>query len=168
MNWATATEVNSEAFELERFADSTFVKIGEVEAAGISSATVAYEFIDRDIPTSRRSLVYRLKQIDIDGSFTYSNSIEVALLDNLWNNSIKIFPNPATNQLNITYEAINQGVVNLEVFDLNGKRIIQEKQQPNSQPNTYSLDISQLEIGFYLLSVEQEGNQQRVLFQVQK
>ncbi|MEM8901444.1 MAG: T9SS type A sorting domain-containing protein, partial [Bacteroidota bacterium] len=168
LNWATATEVNSESFELERFADSNFVKIGEVEAAGISSETITYEFIDRDLPSNRRSLVYRLKQIDIDGSFTYSNSIEVALLENLWNNRIKVFPNPATDQLNITYEAINQGVVNLEVFDLNGRRVIQENQKANSQLNSYYLDISQLEVGFYLLSVEQEGNQQRILFQVQK
>ncbi|MEM7514845.1 MAG: T9SS type A sorting domain-containing protein, partial [Bacteroidota bacterium] len=167
LSWATATEVNSESFELERFSDSTFVSIGVVKAAGISSEIMAYEFIDRDIPPSRHSLVYRLKQIDIDGSFTYSNSIEVALLENLWNNGLKIFPNPATDQLTITYEAINQGVVNLEIFDLNGRRVIQKKQKPTSQPSTYSLDVSQLEVGFYLLSVEQEGNQQRVLFQVQ-
>jgi alpha-tubulin suppressor-like RCC1 family protein/uncharacterized protein (DUF2141 family) len=73
MAWATASEKNSAAFEVERSTDGElFARIGTVAAAGSSSTARAYELLDAKLPTGAATLYYRLKQVDADGTFSYS------------------------------------------------------------------------------------------------
>ena len=71
--WATATEKNSAHFEAERSLDgTTFRRLGTVAGAGNSNAPPAYALTDDHLPTGPATLYYRLRQVDVDGTFSYS------------------------------------------------------------------------------------------------
>lgn len=79
LNWATASEINNDRFEIERSADgSSFEKIGTVNGNGNSVQTIEYSF--KDTTVQRGVYYYRLKQVDFDGRFEYSN-ISAASVD---------------------------------------------------------------------------------------
>ncbi|GAB3877641.1 hypothetical protein GCM10028824_38080 [Hymenobacter segetis] len=92
--WATASEKDSKAFEVERSTDGhVFGIIGTVAAAGSSSAPRRYELLDTQ-PLSRSvTLYYRLKQVDVDGTFSYSPVRTVALTGAAA--GLALYPNPA-------------------------------------------------------------------------
>lgn len=81
LNWQTATEVNNYGFDIERKTgtnhteESVWENIGFVEGHGNSNSTKSYVFTDNSV--SYGSYLYRLKQIDTDGSYEYSNTVEV-------------------------------------------------------------------------------------------
>gem|GEM_PF-1688725 len=78
--WATASEKNSAAFEVERSADGVaFERIGTVPAAGSSRSARRYELLDAGLPAGAARLYYRLRQVDADGTFSYSPVRAVAL-----------------------------------------------------------------------------------------
>ncbi len=73
LRWATASEKNSARFEVERSPDGrAFRKIGEVAAAGSSTAPRPYAFADASLPAGTATLYYRLRQVDLDGTASYS------------------------------------------------------------------------------------------------
>ena len=92
--WATASEKNSAAFEVERSADGrTFAPIGTVAAAGSSSSARRYELTDAQLPAGAARPYYRLKQVDADGTFSYSPVRTVGLTDAA--EGLSLYPNPA-------------------------------------------------------------------------
>ena len=93
--WATATEKNSRAFEVERSPDGrAFAPIGTVAAVGTSSTPRSYELLDPNPPTHQSTRYYRLRQVDADGTFSYSPVRTVQLTTSPVHQLI-IFPNPA-------------------------------------------------------------------------
>lgn len=98
LQWATATELNNEKFEIERSTDGiVFTKLKEVQGNGNSNQIIIYGFVDNS-PITGKSY-YRLKQIDYDGVFEYSPIVSLTFhLSTL----TLIYPNPCSNELNIT------------------------------------------------------------------
>ncbi|MBH8558496.1 FG-GAP-like repeat-containing protein [Hymenobacter negativus] len=93
--WATASEQNSQAFEVERSTNGVaFATIGTVTAAGTSSTARAYELLDAKLPADAALLYYRLRQMDLDGTFSYSPVRTVALVGAA--TGVGLFPNPTT------------------------------------------------------------------------
>ena len=168
LNWVTATEVNSASFELQRFSDTFFSKIGEVEAAGLSSELIQYEFVDRSASFDQRSIIYRMKQIDLDGSFTFSPSIEVLVDQNAISEKIRTYPNPATDELTISYNSLLKGEINLSIYDLNGRVIHRETRESQVGVLNMKIDVARFGAGIYLLALEQEGVPQKLIFQIKK
>lgn len=96
LNWATATETNNDYFEVERSLDGkSFTKIGFVKGAGNSVNVQKYIYID--ISAENEVLYYRLKQVDYDGTFSYSNIVVVK--QNI--SSVKLYPNPFENYVTV-------------------------------------------------------------------
>lgn len=96
LNWETATEVDNYGFEIEREINSAnnteWEKIGFVQGNGNSNSPKNYSFVDRDLMGGSK-FSYRLKQIDTDGNFEYSNVIEAEIIPTnfvLYQN----YPNP--------------------------------------------------------------------------
>jgi hypothetical protein len=99
--WATASEKNSATFDVERSADGTrFVGIGTVAAAGSSSAPHSYELLDGKLPAGVALLYYRLKQVDTDGTFSYSPVRTVRLTGAA--EGLTLFPNPTHGAATLT------------------------------------------------------------------
>jgi hypothetical protein len=95
LEWETAEEYNNAGFELHKSADGkNFAQIAFLDGAGNLNAHKSYEYIDQDLTTTS---YYRLKQLDIDGEFTWSKIVSVIPeIEQL--NRFKIFPNPSIEQ----------------------------------------------------------------------
>ena len=102
--WATASEKNSAAFAVERSVNGRdFSAIGTVAAAGTNSSTSSsarsYELLDAKLPAGAATLYYRLKQVDVDGTFSYSPVRAVSLKAAA---GLSLYPNPATTGATLT------------------------------------------------------------------
>jgi transcription elongation factor Elf1 len=158
VSWATSQEINTSKFEIEHSADGTsFVKIGEVSAAGNSNTISNYNFTHLKPITGFN--FYRIKQIDVDGSFTYSVIVKV-----LNRNDIKqtiIAPNPVSDVLNIV-EATATFISTVEVYDSRGALVI--RKMVNADEQVYSLPVSMLAKGNYVLKINYKINSKTIAF----
>ena len=117
--WTTASEKNSQAFEVERSLSGTgFERLGTMAAAGSSSATRNYELLDAKLPVGAATLYYRLKQVDRDGTFSYSPVRAVALKAAA---GLSLYPNP-THGGGATLTGALPGSV-VQVFDALGRLV---------------------------------------------
>ncbi|WP_201981570.1 glycine-rich protein [Hymenobacter rubidus] len=115
--WRTASEINSARFEVERSPDgAAFTAIGTVAAAGSSSGPRAYALADARLPASASRLYYRLRQIDQDGTFSYSpvRSVVVA------GAGLVLYPNPAAGVATLRGAAAGAAV---QVLDALGRLV---------------------------------------------
>lgn len=118
--WSTASETNNDYFIVERSKDGyVFEEAGRVDGAGNSSHTLYYTFTDGQ-PYSGVSY-YRLKQVDFDGLYTYSDIAAVNIFGS--NGGLFVYPNPFTTQTGIRFSVTNGGKVSLKIYDAIGKEI---------------------------------------------
>ncbi|MBK7867106.1 MAG: T9SS type A sorting domain-containing protein [Ignavibacteriales bacterium] len=122
VDWVTSTETNSADFIIERkSSNGNWQSAGSVKAAGTSTSSRAYSFIDKNVATGKYS--YRLKQIDFDGSTTTFNAIEVevgvpAVFDLSQN-----YPNPFNPSTRVNFSLPTPSNVTLDVFDISGQKV---------------------------------------------
>ena len=148
LNWSTSTEINSHYFQLERRAgtQTTFQSITQVSAAGQSQETRNYQYLDRETGANKR--YYRLKMVDIDGSFTYSHIIEIDLTETAI--PIKIFPNPTKEKVWIDIQGSSSLPYLSILTDLQGRSLGEYRLEAGTP---YALNIDHLVPGTYLVSV---------------
>ncbi|GAB3577226.1 T9SS type A sorting domain-containing protein [Hymenobacter daeguensis] len=97
LNWATASEKNSSHFVVERSVggDAAYKAVGQVTAAGNSSSTRTYQLRDAEAGTQgAATLYYRLRQVDLDGTQTFSPVVAVAVGKLTLASSLELYPNP--------------------------------------------------------------------------
>lgn len=136
--FATAHQVNNSHFEIERSADGReFYKIGEIEGEGTTISENYYSFTD-DKPSNGINY-YRIKQIDFDGKFEYSNIASVSLMSD---SPLQVYPNPANNFITI----MTKGEQEVKIIDGFG-----ELKMSATISHSGQLDISELPVGVYLL-----------------
>jgi hypothetical protein len=116
LKWITSTETNNHGFEVERRTDySAFESIGFVTGNGTSTNRVTYNFIDDNLSSNR--YYYRLKQIDLDGTFEYSYEVQIDI-DALMNYQLyQNYPNPFNPSTEIYFTLAKSGNVSLKVFN---------------------------------------------------
>jgi hypothetical protein len=122
LQWATASEINSKNFEVQRSIDGrNYVSIGSVVAKGFASD---YNYVDIKLPiptTEILTIYYRLKQVDKDGRFEYSVVRMVNFKPETNGFIVNVYPNPVSNILNV--RITNADAKQIRVFDMNGKTI---------------------------------------------
>ena len=152
--WQTATEVKNYGFEIERASSMTsplqgWKKIGFVSGHGNSDSPKDYSFMDKN-PTGGSKFIYRLKQVDNDGKFEYSDEVEIELVPNefaLYQN----FPNPFNPVTNIKFALQKAGIVNLTVYNMLGEQIaalVNEVKEASFY--NVKFDASNLSTGVYI------------------
>jgi hypothetical protein len=123
LNWTTATESNNYGFEIERLkgSDSKWEKIGFVLGSGTTTELRAYSFTDENISSGTYS--YRLKQIDFNGTFEYSEIVEVEVgIPNEY--SLKQnYPNPFNPTTKIKFTVAESGFTSLKIYDVLGNEV---------------------------------------------
>ncbi|MBK7379859.1 MAG: T9SS type A sorting domain-containing protein [Ignavibacteriales bacterium] len=173
LNWQTATEVNNYGFEIERNTplsplsrgevEGMWEKIGFVNGNGNSNSPKSYSFIDDDV--SAGSYLYRLKQIDNDGQFEYSKTVEVSFIKPDAFALEQNYPNPFNPTTIIRYTipttplSFGEGLgVRLKVFDVLGNEaavLVNETQQPGTYEVEFNADKLSSGVYYYRL---QTGN----------
>ncbi|MFI5222528.1 MAG: LamG-like jellyroll fold domain-containing protein, partial [Bacteroidia bacterium] len=142
LNWQTTHEINCRGFEIERSFDAeNFVAIGFVKSKAInSSSNIGYSFSDVK-PEQTKVLFYRLKQVDLDGRFSFSPIVTI----NPASQSLPvcIFPNPTNSTFQIEINAVQQMDVSIEIFDLHGSLVSTNVVRIN--PGTNTVTSNQLE-----------------------
>ncbi|MEL7532093.1 MAG: S8 family serine peptidase [Bacteroidota bacterium] len=148
VSWETAMEVDNERFILERSRDGVqFEGLSELPGAGTSEIAQSYQYLDHN-PYQGRNY-YRLWQVDRDGSKTLSEVVSVFVERG---NALSVFPNPIANeQLAWQYEATENGIMKIEIVDLNGRRLQSVQQSVELGLQQYQLDVSSLPAGTYIL-----------------
>lgn len=160
LKWVTKTETNNLGWDVERASFSTspiqgWEKIGFVNGAGNSNSPKEYSFTHK--PGQSGKYFYRLKQIDNDGSVTYSNEVEVNvqtpqafLLD-------QNYPNPFNPSTTIGYQLASNSFVTLKVYDLIGNEIatlVNEQQEAGYYSIPFSTSEKQLANGIYIYKIQ--------------
>jgi hypothetical protein len=124
--WNTATEVNNYGFEIEKgrmkdeLGSMNWEKIGFVEGHGTTNAPKSYTFVDG---SASGTVAYRLKQIDRDGSFEYSNQVEITIAAPKEFALMQNHPNPFNPATAISYTLPVAGHVTLKIYNLIGKEV---------------------------------------------
>ena len=121
LNWRTATEVNNSGFQIERKSGAGFVEVGFVPGAGTTSEPVLYSFTDAGLKAGQYS--YRLKQIDYDGSFEYTNEVTIEVTTPSVFLLEQNYPNPFNPSTTIAFSLAIDSKVNLKIFNTLGQEV---------------------------------------------
>lgn len=160
LKWKTETEVNNYGFEVERQAHTSttlsvtaWEKIGFVQGNGNSNSPKEYSYIDKN-PIGGNKFQYRLKQIDNDGKFEYSDIVEITVVPDKFELS-QNYPNPFNPSTIIKYSIAKSSVVSLKVFDILGREVrtlVNEYQAPGSYEVKF--DASGLASSIYIYTIK--------------
>ncbi len=160
LNWEADNQVNFSGYDLERSTDgATFNSIDFASAQTSNSATQSYQYIDDLSSLNDNVFYYRLKMVDLDGKFSYSNIIMVRK-DQQNINGISINPNPVINDMaTVRFTAITSGIAEIRIINLTGQIVM--RQQNNIYEGTNSISVnnlSHLQPGIYLIQVANGNN----------
>ena len=145
LQWKTSNEINTSHFDIERSSDAVnFAKIGKVNAVNVAGVN-AYSY--EDVQPFKGINFYRLKQIDINGSFKYSNINKVMFES--FGDVINIYPNPAKDFIQFDYVS-KQKTILVNLFDMQG-RLIKTTTIANILP--LKLNVENLTNGKYIVQL---------------
>jgi hypothetical protein len=164
LEWETANEVNTSQFALERSLDGqNFKQIGTVAAAG-NDGKNKYSYTDNEaMQQSSLVLYYRLKMIDKDGSFTYSDVVTITLPS--VTGKISVFPNPARKEIKVTVAVPADGKVKWNITDNTGRIVLQNSISLKKGNNSTQINVSNLSGGIYYLNMSGAGINQKIKFE---
>jgi hypothetical protein len=153
LKWSASNEQGFDRYEIQRSVNGTdFSRVADVNAAGVISSSINYAYAD-DIKSVNGSVVfYRLKLIEADGKFSFSNT--VSLRKGSFGGKINISPNPASSNVVIRFKADQSGVADLIIADITGRVVLQRKAQFQGGDNNISVpEISTLTDGVYTVKI---------------
>ena len=154
LNWNTATELNNSGFEIERKTENgSYVKVGFVNGNGTTTEPRSYSYTDTKLAMG--NYTYRLKQVDYDGTYSYSNEVNADVVAPDRYSLEQNYPNPFNPSTTIKYGVAKDGMVNVAVFNLLGEKVA-TLVNTNQKAGSYELkfDASSLSSGVYFYSIE--------------
>lgn len=156
VSWSTLSETNNAYFSIERSANGEiFESIGLVGGAGNSSQLLSYQFMDKEPLTG--TLYYRLKQVDTDGTYSYSKIKRIEFVPDAVL-SLDIYPNPIRKgeSLNIKIGGLQDQGGQLTIFDSYGRAVEEIIIQPNAR--NLSIIMKNQTFGFYFMKLTNQHN----------
>lgn len=164
LNWATASEDNNSHFEIELTNDikSGFKKIGSVDSKNSNSSVLTKYSFRHILSGDAGTCYFRLKQVDLNGTYTYSNVIS---LDMPQTNhpDISVFPNPVTHATQINLNAIQAGALKLKISDMHGSEVLSRSHSVKAGNNSFNLDMNDdIPSGMYIITTEYNNKLSRI------
>ena len=156
--WQTATELNNYGFDVERKSQTeSWSKIGFVPGHGNSNSIKNYVFTDNNISGTGK-LQYRLKQIDNDGTFKYSDVTEVNIATPEDYALEQNYPNPFNPSTLIKFSLPKPGFVKLKVYNLLGQDVVTlVNKYMNEGTHKVNLDMTGYPSGVYIYKLDANG-----------
>lgn len=156
LNWQTENEVNFDHYEIERSTNGKdFLLVGTKAAAGSFNKT-NYQHADDISSSTENTFYYRLRMVDIDGKFSYSNTILIRKDQAGAVKSLLLSPNPVTSSgaLTLRMNTDSRKSVEIRVLDVTGKLILKQQNQLSEGLNSISIsNNSRLQPGIYTVQV---------------
>ena len=155
LHWSTASEKNNDYFLVEKSEDGkSFEAIGQVAGAGNSETLLNYNFSDEQ-PRAGANY-YRLKQVDFNGDFEYSDVRSVMM--EVENGYFSVFPNPTYDDLlNIAFSTKDDLILEIELFDVEGKRLLHDNWFLENGINKRQISLKGIAPGVYSLKMKGGG-----------
>ncbi|MBO2008989.1 lamin tail domain-containing protein [Hymenobacter negativus] len=151
VRWTTASEKNSDHFDVQRSLNARdFVTIATAKAQGSSTSAIAYAALDQTAPAAQ--LYYRLRQVDLDGTVAYSPVLTVSGLDTPL--ELALYPNPATDRLTAAAPALAERT--FRVLNTLGQVLATGRADAENP----TVDVRDLPTGTYLLELSSPDGRQ--------
>lgn len=162
LKWQTSEEINTSRFSVQRSLDGVnFTSITNIYAKGNSSINY-YEYVDNIEKVIGDKIYYKLKVIDKDGSYIYSKIIPISLIT--YARTLKVYPNPAKDQLFVLFNLENSNKAELRITDISGKTVYNQFLNNNQNNSITNINISPLSKGVYYLVLLTDTSIQRIQF----
>jgi hypothetical protein len=156
LKWTTASEINNNGFEVEKSNDGVnFHAVGFVKGSGTTTEPKDYSFVDKFDASDFKTLYYRLRQVDFNGSFEYSDVIEAVYEIPLTYALGQNYPNPFNPSTKIVYSVPEAGFVNIRVYDITGQEaavLVNEEKEPGVYEINFSAAGLSSGIYFYKMT----------------
>lgn len=150
--WATETEINNKQFNIERSTDGiNWTLIDSVWGHGNTTSERAYAYNDLHADVGVR-YYYKLKQIDFNGNFTYTDVV-TAILTGETTFAVTLAPNPASSGTNLFVISPVAQEVDVAFYDVLGQRVLAGNYQVTEGSNQLQFDVSRLAAGIYSIIV---------------
>ena len=149
LQWTTATELNNQGFEVQRkFGSNNFVTIGSVSGHGTTTSPNQYAFTDKLLNAGK--YIYRLKQIDFDGSFAYSSEVNVDVNFASKYSLEQNYPNPFNPSTKISFSVPQSSFVSIDVYNSIGQKITTlVNEQMNAGNYSVNFNAANITSGIY-------------------
>ena len=155
-NWETASETNNEFFEVQRSSNGAdFETLGSVRGFGLGTSTEnrQYSFIDNDFCDDIR--YYRLKQVDYDQQFAYSETVAINCKHKT---GIEVYPNPAKTTLTTQFYQSLDSRITISVIDVAGRIVYRENVDGLKGINVVHVNLEAIASGAYYITVTSNEN----------
>lgn len=162
LEWKTANETKNSGFEIQRRrsgGDEAWQKVGFVEskaAGGTTTEALRYRFTDKDLPYTADELSYRLRQVDLGGTESYTEVVTVERRTQELELR-GVFPNPAREQASVRFAVPKRKEVTLRVYDVLGREVRTIASEPAGGRQERQVDLSGLASGTYFLRLSAGG-----------
>ena len=158
LNWQTTREVNHAYFEVERSADGVmFMPIAQVHTGKTLFDIHHYTYADLEAITLSNPLIYyRLKQVDIDGFYTYSKIVRLQTSADPHLPGATLFPNPAAHSCTLKLNGKWEFPLFVDIQDIYGKNIWQTRWNPDHQASVLHIPTADLAEGLYFIRLQSD------------
>lgn len=144
LSWKTSEETGFDRFEIEKSKNpkNGFIQIGYIAGKG---TTHDYSFVDNTMVAPGKPLYYRLKMVDLDGTYAYSKIVREAVDGT---KAMSVYPNPASGELSVISQS---DLVDIQLINLKGLTVIDQKPDPSK---INFLDVRRLPVGTYIVRMK--------------
>jgi hypothetical protein len=157
LSWETATEINNFGFEIERKTDNTiWENIGFAPGHCNSTSLNSYLFTD-NTPKSGTKFKYRLKQIDLNGKYEFTNEIEIEIVPSEFT-LFQNYPNPFNPTTKIRYQLPNESKVVIKIYNILGSEVM-ELVNDKKEAGVYEVEFNadNLSSGTYIYKINADN-----------
>jgi len=168
LSWMTATEVNNQGFEIERSSDqNNWERVGYVEGNGTTTETKYYSYTDTKLESG--TYYYRLKQIDFNGTYEYSSTVEAVVTVPREFALEQNYPNPFNPSTTINFSLAADSKVTLKVYDLLGQEVVTlVNGELTAGEQEVTFNAAGLNSGVYFYRINAEGANSKNFTSVKK
>ncbi|MBP7807718.1 MAG: T9SS type A sorting domain-containing protein [Bacteroidia bacterium] len=148
LTWITATEKNNDYFIVEKSSDAiNFAEVEKVNGAGNSNKSLSYGATD--VNPLKGTSYYRLKQVDFDGSISYSKLKTISFNEEM--SDFSVIPNPANDEVTIKFNCKSVANEMIHVYNHRGDLVLSKEVQCSEGINNTTIDVSGMNKGLYFV-----------------